>query len=338
MTDPQHRRPNRKKGLALKGTTGRRRTSGVLTEEASTREELSQAARRRQATLGRKRITIAILVAGSLVLVAALLSTWMQNRPTPATTAGPPVAAVSDAGSSLLAIVVDEVGDATSIALVAASADGPDRVILVYPSLLVTLPGYGENLLSNAPRFGGSELVEVTLANLAGVRVDAVVIWNAAELEAAIGQAVPVDLPAAFLVGEGDAEVVVAAPGEASRSPGEVAQFMVERGTASELEHLQRQGAVWRALLAAVAQDGALADRMVAAADAVGSARTALVGVATGDPVVTLINAERIEPTGGGEERYQLDGGAAAAFVSGNVPYLQLATESRVRIEVLNGN
>ncbi len=338
MTDPQHRKPNRKKGLALKGSTGRRRASGVLTEEPSTREELSKAARRRQAIRGRKRISFAVLIAAALILSAVLLSSWLQNRPTPAATSSPPVASVSDSGSSLLAIVVDDDGDATSIALVAASADGPDRVILIYPSLLVTLPGYGENLLSNAPRFGGAELAQVTLANLAGVRVDSVVIWSAVELETAIGQEVLVDLPAAFLVGEGDAEVVVAAAGETLRSPEELARFMIERGTASELDHLQRQGAVWRALLAAVAEDGDLADRLVGAADAVGEARTALVGVATGDPVVTLINAERIEPTGGGEERYQLDGGAAAEFVAEHVPYLRLAEEPRVRIEVLNGN
>lgn len=338
MTDPQHRKPNRKKGLALRGSSGRRRASGVLAEEASTREELSQAARRRRTIQGRKRIVFAVLIAAALVLSAVLLSAWLQNRPASDEPSGPPVAAVPDSGSSLLAIVVDEDGDATSIALVAASADGPDRVILIYPSLLVTLPGYGENLLSNAPRFGGSELAEVTLANLAGVRVDAVVIWSATELEAAIGEAVLVDLPTAFLVREGDAEVVVAAAGEAMRSPEEMARFMIERGTASELDHLQRQGAVWRALLAAVAEDGDLADRLVGAADGAGDARTALVGVATGDPLVTLINAERIEPTGGGEERYQLDGAAAANFVSENVPYLQLAPEPRVRIEVLNGN
>jgi hypothetical protein len=224
------------------------------------------------------------------------------------------------------------------VALVAASPEGPDRVVLFHPSLLVTLPGFGENLLAFAPMFGGPALADTSVTNLAGVRVDSVVVWTEAELAQAIGRDLTIDLPTALLVTDGDAQVVVAAAGESSRTPEEAARFMVEAGTSDQLDHLQRQGGVWRALLALVAEDASVADRLIAAADRPDVARTALVGVATGEPIVTLVNADRIDPTGGGEERYQLDGADAALFVEANVPYLQIAPEPRFRVEVLNGN
>lgn len=337
MSDPRHRRIRRKRGLALPRGSGKRRSSGIIDEVAPSREELTAAARRRAAVIARRRMVVATVIAVALVAGAVLLADWLRSRPDD-NVPQPPVTEVPDTGSSLLALVVDDSGAAVSIALVGASPDGPDRVVLFHPSLLVTLPGFGENLLSLASRFGGADLADTAITNLAGVRVDSVVIWNEAQLAAAIGQQLTIDLPVPLLVADGNAEVVVAAAGEVSRSPEEAARFMVEAGTSDQLDLLQRQGGVWRAILAAVAGDGDLADRLAAGADRPDVARTALVGVATGEPIVTLINADRIDPTGGGEERYQLDGADAAAFVATHVPYLQIAAEPRVRVEVLNGN
>jgi hypothetical protein len=276
---------------------------------------------------------VAILLVGASVLASA----WLGSRTPSDQTGDAPVASLPDVGASLLAVVLDEDGDAASVALVGAAADGPNRVVLFYPSLLVTLPGFGENLYGHASRFGGAELMETATANLAGVRIDSVVMWTEQELATGIGRDLTVDLPTAMLVQDETAEVVVAAQGEAQRSAEEAARFMVERGTSDELDHLQRQGGVWRAILAAAAEDGGMVDRLTAAASTPEAAHAALAGAATGEAVVTLVNATRIEPTGG-EERYQLDGAEAAAFVETNVPYLQLAEEPRVRIEVLNGN
>lgn len=337
MTEPRHRKTKRRKGMTLGGSTGKRRASGVLIDELPSREELAGLARRRATWQARRRIVLAVLVAVVLVGGAVLLSTWLRSRTPSDPTGEAPVASLPDTGASLLAIVLDDEGEAASIALVGAAAEGPNRVVLFYPSLLVTLPGFGENLYSRAPRFGGAELMDTATANLAGVRIDSVVMWTEQELAAAIGQELTVDLPTALLVQDESAEVVVAAQGVAQRTPEEVALFMVERGTSDELDHLQRQGGVWRAILAAAAEDAGLVGRLTAAASTPEAAHAALAGAATGEAVVTLVNATRIEPTGG-EERYQLDGAEAATFVEANVPYLQLAEEPRIRIEVLNGN
>jgi hypothetical protein len=114
-----------------------------------------------------------------------------------------------------------------------------------------------------------------------------------------------------------------------------VARLLTDRGLGNELDLLQRQGAVWESILERLATDGSLIEPITAGATS--SARTAIVGVATSDAVLTIVPATRIEPSGD-EERYQLDGVDAAEFVELHVPYLQLAPEPRVRVEVLNGN
>jgi len=114
-----------------------------------------------------------------------------------------------------------------------------------------------------------------------------------------------------------------------------VARLLTVTWVNDELDLLQRQGAVWEALLQAVAIDESVADAFLASSGT--AARIAMAGVATGDAVITIIPSTRIESSGT-EERYQLDGDDAASFTALHLLFLQLADEPRVRVEVLNGN
>lgn len=332
MTDSRHRKVDRKQGVKVRSKQGRRRSSGV--DQPLSREELKVAAQADRARRARRRIAWA--VGGALVIVwsAVIFSFWLGQR---TTTDDPqtPIGEVPSEGVSALFAVLNSEGRTMSIALLAASEDGNDRVAMLHPSLLVTIPGFGENLVSNAELFDGPALLGTTVSNLLGVRIDEVVVWTAASLQAAITEPIVIDLPEPLIVADGTAQLVIAGTGPIARDGAAIARLLVDKGLGDDLDLLQRQGAVWSGLLDRGGVDEAFIDRLVAGAGA--AARSALVGVSTGDPVLTIVPATRIEPSGR-VERYQLDGRDAAAFVAAHISYLQLAQEPRVRVEVLNGN
>ena len=332
MTDSRHRKVDRKQGVKVRSKQGRRRSSGV--DQPLSREELKVAAQADRARRARRRIAWA--VGGALVIVwsAVIFSFWLGQR---TTTDDPqtPIGEVPSEGVSALFAVLNSEGRTMSIALLAASEDGNDRVAMLHPSLLVTIPGFGENLVSNAELFDGPALLGTTVSNLLGVRIDEVVVWTAASLQAAITEPILIDLPEPLIVADGTAQLVIAGTGPIARDGAAIARLLVDKGLGDDLDLLQRQGAVWSGLLDRGGVDEAFIDRLVAGAGA--AARSALVGVSTGDPVLTIVPATRIEPSGR-VERYQLDGRDAAAFAAAHISYLQLAQEPRVRVEVLNGN
>ena len=321
----------RKRGVRV-GGAGRRRLTGL--DEPLSRTELKEAALDEKAKKARRRITYAIAVAFLLVWSVVVFTWWVGQRPATEETQ-PPEVVVPAEGVSALFVVVDDGGHAVSLALVAASDDAGDRLTLMHPSLLVTLPGFGENLLSNATRFDGAKLAGTTVTNLLGVRIDEVVVWTADTLAGLVSEPVVVDLPVPLIVEDGDAQVVIAGAGSAGRDGASLARLLTDKGLGDDLDLLQRQGAVWRALLAESAVNDRFVDELMA--DSGRLARDAFVGLATGDAVFTIVPATRIEPSGN-EERYQLDGVDAASFVETHLAFLQLAPEPRVRVEVLNGN
>jgi hypothetical protein len=69
------------------------------------------------------------------------------------------------------------------------------------------------------------------------------------------------------------------------------------------------------------------------------AARQALTTAVTSDDlVVTTVPSVRTDAVGSGIERYTVAAQEAATFVDTSMPYLKLAEEPRVRVEILNGN
>ncbi len=337
MSDPRHRKPKRKRGVTVRGGQGRRRNTGALDTRPTDARRLRRSAREAIARQNRRKV-VAATVGAVLIVGGAVVASWWALRP------GPPadltVEAPTDQGVSTLLYVTD--GDeATSLALVAAHPQFGDRVVLFPPALLTGLPGFGDRQISQADRFGGPELVELTVMNLLGVRVDAVVELPAAGLGAAIARPMTVDVPSPLLRTEGADQVVAVAAGRGERSPDQLVALLTEPGVDDQLAWLTRQGAVWTALLGRLGTDEDLVDRLTSETfGAPDVARQTLVTAAQ-DPevVVTAVPAQRIEPAGGGEEdRYYLPGDAGAGLVAEAFPYLALRPEPRPRVEILNGN
>lgn len=336
MPDGRHRKLRRKSGVALKPSQGKRRTSGAVV--APTADELAQEARDHRVRTARSRILAALVVAAALFGGAVLLGTYLGDRDTAAGDDLPGVVTTVD-GSSVLVVVMDGEEGAASIALVSAAEAPSPRVVLFHPALLTVLPGFGENTLQNAGRFNGGELVELAIANLLGVRIDARIDLDQSTIESLVSDGLDVDLPVPLVIAEGDGERVAVGAGAGRRDAGTVGRLVTDTGVDDQLALLQRQGAVWDALLQRMAEDPGLVEGFVRnAAAGRAAATTALVATAGADRrVITVVPATSLEPAGD-IERYQLDGGVADEFVAESIPYLSLAATPRIRVEVLNGN
>ncbi len=337
MAEPRHKKPQRRKGLAVRSGGGRRRRSGVIDETPRTARELNRSARRSMASQGRRRIALAVM--GSLLIVGTSVAlTWLtlRDRPDPETVIGPPAAT----GASALIVVTDDDGRADSIALLVAHPTEGSEVVLFPPSLLAILPGFGESEIADIIRFNGPALARTTVTNLLGVRVDAVVHLEADAFAAAVGAPLMVDLTNPLLLPEPDGFTVLAAEGLAEREPEMLVALLTNEGDSDQLEWLDRQGSVWRATLRAIEDDVGIAERMTMGAT--GDPDTALqamvAAAADQDLVVTAVPASRIEAAGGSTERYQLPSSAAASFVDDRFRYLVIRAEPRPRVEILNGN
>ena len=337
MAEPRHKKPQRRKGLAVRSGGGRRRRSGVIDETPRTARELNRSARRSAAAQAWRRIGLAIL--GAVLIVAtSVVLTWLTLKETPEADLGinqPPAS-----GSSTLFVITDDDGRADSIMFLVAHPTGGAEVVLFPPSLLAILPGFGESEIADMVRFNGPALAKTTVTNLLGTRIDAVVHLEGDGFAGAVAEPLIVDLANPLLFPETDGFTVVAAAGSAERDPEKLVTLLTNQGDSDQLEWLDRQGSVWRAVLEAVGEDAAIAERLTLGAT--GERDTALQAVVAAardaDLVVTAVPVRRIEAAGGDTERYQLPSSAASAFVSDRFSYLIVREEPRPRVEVLNGN
>lgn len=337
MAEPRHKKPQRRKGLAVRSGGGRRRRSGVMIEQPQSARELNRSARRSAAARGRRRIAVA-LVGAMLIVGTSVVFTWLTLRETggSAPDVGPP----PESGSAALIVITDDDDRADSIALLVAHPTEGSEVVLFPPSLLAILPGFGESEIADVIRFNGPALAATTTTNLLGVRVDAVVHLDGAGFAAAVNKPLVVDLPNPLLQPEADGLTVLAAEGPSERAPDMLAMLLTNEGDSDQLAWLDRQGSVWRAMLRAVDEDAAIAQRLTLGAEREPETALQAVLAAAGDQdlVVTAVPVRRIEAAGGDTERYQLPSSAAAAFVADRFPYLVIREEPRPRVEVLNGN
>ena len=328
-------RPNRKAGRRIRTRAGGRRRSGLIDEDFAQPGVAEAEADRRRRRGARRRILTATVIALGLIAGAVALTLLPDgdDAPTP-----PEVEPTTDEGASLLIVVEDEAGLAGSVALVSAQSGGSARIMLFPPALVTIIPGFGERPLGESLRLGGLELVELTVTNLLGVRVDGRVVHDATSLAEVISTELEVDLLDPFVVAAAGSEEVVIAEGEQVVEAAMAARLLVERGLDDQLTWLVRQGSVWDGLAAAIAADAGALQRLlgpvegdpVLAEQALGNAAQ------SEELLVTAVPVQRVSV--GDDEAYAFDADSPGDVVSGAFPYLALAEEPRVKVEVLSGN
>ncbi len=328
-------RPDRRAGRRVVSARGGRRRSGLIDEGFAEPGAALASADRRARSRARRRILLASLVALAVVATAIVLTLV----PEPDDDVLPPeVVPTTDDGASLLLVIEDSEGRAASIALVSAQTGGEARIMLFPPALVTVVPGFGERPIGDALRLGGLELTELTITNLLGVRIDGRGLFNAAALVDGLGEEVQVTLLDPFVVAEGGVESVLVAEGDQTVSAELAGRLLVEPGLDDQLDWLVRQGAVWDGIAALVASDGAVLSRLVAGVEGEANLSEQALGNAAQNErlLVTAIPVQRISVGEG--EAYAFDADSPADVVNGAFPYLALAPEPRVKVEVLSGN
>ena len=282
----------------------------------------------------RIRIFLASLV-GVVIVGGAVVFSWFSLREPPPQ---PNVVEVpASTGVSSLIVIENPQGEAVSIVLVASHPEMPDRLELLNPSLLSYVPGYGEFEISELSALGGGDLIALTITNLLGVRIDAVHVFSEESFLTVVVEPLEVDLAEPVIVAEGDTDRVIAAEGEGLRNPEMLYTLLSEPGTGDESSLILRQSRVWTAIFEQVAIDGAFADKFLGSAHA--DAILAVNGAAQDpDLVVSSLPVKRAEVLGGSLEQYIFDGSETETIVGRSFPYLQLADEPRISVEILNGN
>ncbi len=253
--------------------------------------------------------------------------------------AAPAAPAPAPSGSaSALVVVAGGDGEGVAFSLVAMAPGGEATVLLAPPDLLAILPGYGDFRLAESVVFEGPELARLTVANLLGIRIDDVVGLAPGEVAAALGGPAVLDLPTPLIVPQGDEGRVLANSGRAERPALIVEEVLTTQGVGDQLEWIERQGAVWQAVLDAIAADPGVATRLAAPAgtraDEVAAVLQAAAGAA--ERSVTAIPVTRVA-VGGDDARYTI-GVDGEEYAASRLDHLVLRPEGRERVEVLNGN
>ena len=247
-----------------------------------------------------------------------------------------PLAAVGgpEGSASMFVGFTDETGAGRSYALFATSPEGVNTVVLFPPGLLSIIPGYGDFALSQAALFEDVDLAALAVSNMLGIRIDHVVAIEPGQLTEALFDGLVVDLPVPLIVEEGDGARVLADQGLAERSAAVVEVLLTTVGDGGELELMQRQGAVWEALLAAMVAAPDLGDRVIALAGPGGD----LLAAAASDEELSITAVPVDRTSIGQSDAFTLDQDALPAFVSDRVAHLLLREGARPRAEVLNGS
>jgi len=234
--------------------------------------------------------------------------------------------------------VLVAIGDApgrAAFALVSMNPGGTPAVTLLPQRLLAVVPGFGEFGLDDALGFDGVDLTALTITNLLGIRIDHVLELPGGALAAALPASVPIDLPVPLFIREAGGTTRLVDQGVQEVPAGTIEVLLITSGAGDPFEWLQRQGAAWRAVLAAIAADASVADRL--AGNAPAAIADLLVAVAVADDL--MFASLPVERTGTGDEgTFVLTTAAAATFVPDRFGHLLIREGERPRVEILNGN
>ncbi|MFH2072275.1 MAG: LCP family protein [Actinomycetota bacterium] len=235
---------------------------------------------------------------------------------------------------SVLLVVGDGVGSA-AFALLVQPPLGDAELIMIPQTLLVQVPGFGEFSMAEALAFGGPRLAGLALSNEMGIRIDDLAPLPAGEMPA-IGDGIVVDVPVELFVEEADGSRRFIAAGQQRLSADLVGLLLVEQGTGGQFDWLRRQEAVWSGVLAAVAGDPAIGERLTAGAGDPSSGAALLAEIAAA-PSIGAPPVDRVALSAS-RDAMVLATDRIDRYLSEHLAHLALGEGRRPRVEILNGN
>jgi LCP family protein required for cell wall assembly len=311
---------------------------------------LSRGERRRVESL-KRRLLFAITVPPlALALIVALIT-----RPDSKALRVPSPAEIGAGGKPVTYLVMTVRSDdlsrqADTLTLFTLGGGAKPYALMIPPSALTEIPGYGFDAVSKSLSFGRVPLADVTVENLVGVRVDhTMVIDNAAmaRLVDRIG-GVRIVVPSDLFQDDGAGRLVPVFSAGEQRFNGKraVAYLTFQAPDETELSRLARAQQLWEAILARYPGDrsGTLAKLVAGLGGGLqgdeSASRFAVFMASFGsvNPAERTFDVVPVTPVGSADEQgaFKVEPDELQALVGRYVP--GSAAGDRVRLQLLNGN
>lgn len=224
---------------------------------------------------------------------------------------GPALVALADDGGEVYGLTI----------LVPATS----TIVHVPPGTLVEVPSLGLASLAEAAAEGGDDLVQQSLENLLGARLDEVLRLDRAALGVLLGDVGPlsVEIDAAVEVRESSGRVSVVVPaGPLTIGPDNAVDVLTPVGDGTALDRLVRHQAFWAAYLDAVGPTAPL---------------DAIRAMAGSDVRQRVLPVEAVSGLDGGAELYRVIVEDLDELVRRVLPNAARPDGARIRVRILNG-
>jgi hypothetical protein len=288
--------------------------------------------RRRRANRRRWRVIVPSVLA-VLIVLAIIGAQLRSGAPAPARTSsrGAIVPAPARIPTLLLAHVAGD-GRVDLAAVVGVTRNGRDGSILAVPTLTqAETPSLDFQVLADLRSLGSTTLLQTTLENLLGVRIDATEVFDDARLTDVIGAAGPLSVNLDSEAEVGGATTRLFSSGTQRVNPGDAVALLTQHPATDEIDHMTTVQAVFEGWLAAL-RDPSAASATVTRVPALAT----LVSAARASTDFSVLPVDGI--SGGPGERYQVRDDALPAAMQQAFPQALLGIGGhRLRTEILNG-
>jgi hypothetical protein len=293
----------------------------------------SRRERRRRRAARRRWIVTVPTVLVVLIAIAFVGSRLRSDHSAePAVRTRPAPAAPARAVPSLLLAHRAADGRLDLVTVVGVNSGGHDASVLLVPTLTSTeTPSFDPQLVTDLGNLGPPSLLQTTIANLLGVRIDQTAVLDDAQLADALGPSgtFTVDLRDPVRIDGNPPRRFEAGPQQVTAQ--DAATLLAARGGGTELDHLVTVQAVFEGWLRA------LHDPQVAAASTGRlPALQTLTAAARASTQFSVLPVDGL--AAGSGERYQVRGDALGPAMHDQFPDLLLGIDGRrPRVEILNG-
>jgi LytR cell envelope-related transcriptional attenuator len=289
--------------------------------------------RRRRAASRRRWLVMVPSILAVLIVVAVIGAQLRSGAPAPARTSsrGAPAPAPPRVPTLLLAHVAGN-GQVDLAAVVGVTRNGRDGSILAIPTLTqAETPSLDFQVLADLRSLGSTTLLQTTIENLLGVRIDATEVFDDARLTDVIGAAGPLTVDLNGETEVGGTTTRVFSSGTQRVNPGDAVALLTQRPATDEIDHMVTVQAVFEGWLAAL-RDQSAASASVAKVPALAT----LVAAARASTDFSELPVDSI--SGGPGERYQVREDALGPAIQQEFPEALLGIGGhRLRTEILNG-
>ena len=321
--------------------------------DPGSRPKLASRAGRRRVESLKRRLLFAIVVPPLAFAVAVAMITAPDGAGKDALSPSAVVAAGQPVTYLVMTVRSDDLSrQADTLTLFSLGGGAQPYALMIPPSALTEIPGYGFDAISKSLSFGRIPLSDVTVENLLGVRVDHIEVVDDAAFARLIDRmgGIRIRVPGALMQPDGAGRLVpLFGAGEQKLSGKKTVSYLTFQGTdETELSRLARVQQVWEAMFAPYAGDKAAGLAKLIAGlgngldgdEGVGRFARFLASFASVPSASRTYDVVPVTPVGGGGDQgaLRVDNRELEALVGKYLAGSAPGIGPRPRLQLLNGN